>query len=205
MNTLLVFARNETPAYFLTYILPFAIIGIVLLVFRKNQKTINKHLMLILGLIITLVGNTGNFSGAIFIVYAIHLDPGRNKTIVKLGLLIIAITCKSLFMEIHTVQIVSLLFINMLCYGYYYALFTEKKVITITEIEDQTEQIIQYIRDGKTRPEIAELTCLTPAAISKRLHRFKSKNGFQTVEQMFLYMDKNGHMKKQIDRYKNVC
>jgi DNA-binding CsgD family transcriptional regulator len=204
MNTLIVFTRGLSVGYFIFYILPFAVIMIILLVIRKAQSKINTHLMLFLGLIVTLVGNAGNFSGAIFIVYAIHLDPGRNKTIAKLGLLAIAITCKSLIMDIHTIQIVSLLFINMLCYGYYYVLFTEKKIITITEIEDQTEQIMQYVIDGKRNKEIAAMTFMSEAAVQKRIKRLMIKENCETLPQLVFKLYGNRQQGKKIDRFKVI-
>lgn len=202
MNTLIVVSDKMDYINIIIYILPFIIVGLVLLLFREYQSKISKYLMLILGLIITLFGNPGNFSGAIFIIYSIHLDPGRNKTIIKLGLLIVAITCKTLIIDISTVQTVSLLFINGLCYAYYYILFTEKKVITINEIEDQTEQIIDYLIDGFEIKEIAVKTCLSPAAVSKRINRLRDKEGCRTTIQLIAKLSIDRHLSKKIDRFK---
>lgn len=206
MNILLIFIRGMNSSYIIFYIIPFILVSLILLIFRKRQTNINKYIMLILGLIITLAGNAGNFSGAIFIIYSIHLDPGRNKTIVKLGLIIVAITCKSLYMDIHTIQIVNLLFIHMLCYGYYYVLYTEKKVITIKEIEDQTEQIITYLRDGFEIKEIAVKTCLSPAAVSKRINRLRDREGCRTTYQLMdkLRLSEYRQNYKKIDRFEVV-
>lgn len=186
------------------YLVPFLIIILLLFIFRKHQKKINAVLMFLLGLIIAFVGNTGNFSGAVFIVFAFHLDPGRNKTIFRLALLTIALAAKGLLVEINAVQILTQVFIHYLCFGYYYVLFTEKKVVTILEIEDQTEQIIDYIREGKTRKEIASLTFLSPAAITKRLNRLRDKQGYKTVDQMLLCLSEKGQGSKKIDRFRVV-
>lgn len=202
MNALILVSKDMDYISTIIYILPFILGGSILLIFRKYQQSINKHLMLLLGLIITLVGNPGNFSGAIFIIYSVHLNPGRNKTIVKLGLLVIAITCKSLLIEINTIQIVNLLFINGLCYAYYYVLFSEAKQPTVKEIEDQTDQIISYIMQGLTIKEIAVKTFMTVAAVNKRINRLRDKEGCKTNYQLIYKLSESGHKYKQIDIFK---
>lgn len=189
---------------FLTHMLPFIMAIGVLLVFRKHQKKINAVLMFLLGAIFVLLNGKSNFSGAIFIVYAIHLDPGKNKTIFKLAVMTVCIAIKSLLIETNAAQLINLLFLHFLCYGYYYVLFTERKVITITEIEDQTEQIMKYIIDGKRNKEIAVLTFMSEAAIQKRIKRLMIKEGCNTLPQLVFKLYGNGQNTKKIDRLKII-
>ena len=203
-NTLSIFIRGASYIYFIVNILPFSLSILILLIFRKHALKINCFLMLTLGLVLTLIGGAGNFSGVVFIIFSIHMDQSRNKTIIKLALMTICIAIKTLITEITTIQLINLLFVNYLAYGYYYVLFTEKKTVTIYELEDQTEQIIQYIREGKERKEIADLTCLSVGAISKRLTRLKEKEGYKTVDQMLISMSDNGQNRKKIDKFKVI-
>ena len=71
-NILSIFIRGASYIYFIVNILPFSLSILILLIFRKHARGINSFLMLALGLVLTLVGGPGNFSGAVFIIYAIH-------------------------------------------------------------------------------------------------------------------------------------
>lgn len=203
-NTLSIFIRGASYIYFLTNILPFSLSILALLIFRKHAFKINSFLMLLLGLALTLIGGSGNFSGAVFIIYSIHMDESRNKTIFKLALMTICVAIKTLFNDITTIQVINLLFVNYLAYGYYYILFTEKKVVTIHEIEDQTEQIIEYLQQGFTVKEISIKTFMSIAAVNKRINRLRDKEKCKTTYQLIYKLSQNGQKANKIDRFKVI-
>jgi len=202
MNALSIFIRGADLVYILTFVLPYFVVAVIIYLCRKFQKHINIYWLVVLGIGIIFGGQAGNFSGAILFVYAIHLDPGKNKTIFKLSLMAVSIAVKTLLIEINPIQTINLLFAHFLCYAYYYVLFTERKIITIPEIEDQTEQIIDYLTEGYTIKEIAVKTCLTSAAVNKRISRLRDKENCKTTCQLIYKLSKSGQKHKQIDRFK---
>lgn len=204
MNTLSIFIDGFDWVYIATYVAPFILIIGALYLLRKWQSQITCYFLLIAGIIVILVGNNGNFSGAIFIIFSIHLDPGRNKTIFKLALMAITIAIKSLLIQITTIQLINLMFIHFLVYIYYYVLFTEKKTVTIYEIEDQTDQIIDYLMAGLTIKEIGIKTCLTPAAVTKRINRLRDSENCKTTYQLMAIMSQKRQTGKKIDKFKIV-
>lgn len=204
MNGLSIAIRGYSLMYIFTYILPFIITALVFLIFRKKEKLLTNIGFFALGLIMSFVGTGGNFSGVIFFLFSIYISPKRNETIIKLVLITVSIACKSLVIQITGIQIINLLAIHYMALGYGYILFSVKKTITVTEIEDQTEQIIDYMIDGLTIKEIAVKSFMTVAAVNKRVNRLRDREGCKTTYQLIAKLSQNRQNYKKIDRYKIV-
>lgn len=204
MNSLSIAIRGYSISYILTYILPFIITAIIFFIFRKKEKILSDIGFFILGLIMSFIGTSGNFSGIIFILFSIYINPNRNETIIKLLLITVSVACKSLAIDVTGIQIINLLAIHYLCLGYSYVLFSDKKVITITEIEDQTEQIMNYYMSGDTIKEIAVKTCMTPAAVNKRIARLREKSNCRTVPELVAKLSILRQHDKKIDKFRVI-
>ena len=204
MNTLSIFIIGASLGYLLSYVLPFPIVAVIILALPKYYKGICSSLLFILGIVMSVSGGVGNFSGIMFIIFAIHLKPQRNRTIVRLILIAVAVGVKSLMIDVSHIQIMNLLFMHYYCLAMYYVLMTEKKVVTIREIEDQTEQIMKYVTEGKRNKEIAALTFMSEAAVHKRIKRLMIKEGCETLPQLVYKLYGNGQTNKKIDRFKVI-
>jgi len=204
MNLLSIFIRGADLSYIFLYIVPFIIAIIILFSMRKYQKQINAWFLTLCGFIISLLGSEGNFSGAIFIVFAFHVDPGRNKTIIRIFLVTVCLALKTLIIPITSIQVINLLFIYYISFGYYYFLFTEKRVQTISEIEDQMEQIIGLLMQGFTIKEISVKTFMTIAAVNKRINRLRDKEGCKTNYQLIYKLSQKRHLHRKIDNIINL-
>lgn len=204
MNSLSIFIRGASINYILIYVIPFIFAAGIILIFPKFYKAISSSLLFLLGFVMSVFGGNGNFSGIMFIIFSIHIKPKRNITIIKLILIAVAVAIKSLLIETTSIQIMNLLFMHYFCLGLYYVLMTEKKIVTIHEIEDQTDQIMKYVIEGKRNKEIAALTFMNEAAVHKRIRRLMIKEGCETLPQLVYKMYGNGQQDKKIDKFKVI-
>lgn len=186
LNTFTFFDTSHGIEYLLIYVIPYIVCCVLILLFKK--QSFNTLLLTALACYVALTGDKGNFSGSIFLIFAIEIDKGRNKTIIKWMLLVIAIALKSLFHEITPIQTINLLVIHGVVYVYYLIVFSEKKNNPVL-VNDQEKQILDmHLKDSIEIKEIADRICLETGTVNKIIRRLIIKNKCKNKAQFFVLL-----------------
>lgn len=182
--------------FYIVYLFPFIISIILLFVIRKKPEILNSYILFFFAVIQSFLGERGNFGGVIFLIFSIKLYGSRNQNIIRIGIIIIIIGLKSVFLNMSVLAVINLIFLYSGSLVLYHILFYDKKKFNI-EIDDQTEQIIFWLVRGYEIKEIAEKIYMSSAAVSKRIQRLKEKCGCKTVYELIYLLSLSGqHYKK---------
>ena len=141
---------------------------------------------------IALTGDRGNFAGAAFLMFAIDMDKGEKKTIVKCTIMAIIYAMKSIVMEITVIQIINLMGLTTAVLLYYYIRFYKKKnPIIVSDIEKQVLDL--HIIKALEPKEIADKIYLEPGSITTIIRRLVKKNNCQNKAQFFILIGQRGY------------
>lgn len=156
---------------------------------NKWLKQLNVMMILAYGCMQAMIGYSGNFSGSILFVYAIHLDYSRNKAISKCVLLFVCVIIKSYITDMIPAQALTLLFMNFVVIGLYFVIFRtpEKKENDNEEVSeraldlsDKDDQVIKYILNNMEPKQIDYEILAQPGTVRKRIRRMRKKNKCNT-------------------------
>lgn len=172
MNVLDCITQKVGVDEWLMFVAPFLLLA-ALLYFLKNSKMVIAGIYSLCALLITFTGSTGNFSGAIFLVFAIYIFNSSAVTVILLSLSAVAIAARYVFMGYTIPDTLNLFVAYAFVLGVYFILMHPKKEtrIVVADIDATTIQIVKYLQDGMRVKDISENVYLSDSAIYQRLHR----------------------------------
>jgi len=171
----------------------------------KKYKNWNAILYIIQGLITTYIGFEGNFSGIVFIVFAVYIFNKDKFTITCIILTLLTLTAKFAFKELTIGQVVNMLIIYTVVFLIYYILIHPKKPeieinIICKELDSETVRIIQMLYSGETIKEIADKIYLTESAVTKRIYRANEIMNAKTRPHLIGICIEKGYIGKNMDK-----
>lgn len=182
-NALDCYVNNRGVTRYLLFVIPFFIIALLVL-FWKNYK-LNAVLYALCGIIIAYTGNTGNFSGAIFLIFSIYIFNTQLTNIILLSACALSITSRYLFMDYTIPDTMNQFVSYAFTFGIYFILIHPKSDPAISLIDDDALEILQYIKQGKKSKEIADILNLTYDQVRYKMKKAKEAYGCNT--EMGLY------------------
>lgn len=194
--------EGKSELYYLSYVAPFFIFsGIVI---WKGTLKISAVLYAVIGILSTLLGLEGNATGAIFLIFSFYIFNKPISNLIIIGLTLIAIVCKFMFLEFTISQAVNMILAYVYIFLIYYILIHPKsnkpKVIYCQNLDFETVQIIQYLADGYIYKEIAPIIELTEAAIRKRITRARRLMETKSTTELVIKCHKLDYIKYKIDK-----
>jgi DNA-binding NarL/FixJ family response regulator len=168
-------SANKALDRYLLFVLPFVCVAIVPLLWR-NYK-VNAVLYAACGLVATATGSTGNFSGAIFLVFSIYIFNTALTNYTLSAACAVIIAAKHVFLGFTIPEVVNLFVVYAFVFGIYFILIhpkPEPKPI-VARVDDTDIEIVNYLQDGMQAKEIGAEIGLSPSAVYKRIERARVK------------------------------
>ena len=182
---------------FLTDGLPFLIIPVILH-FLKNRKFII-GIFTFIGIVSIFTSNIGDFSGIVFILFAVYIANNFKFEVILLSVSTFAIIFSTYFDNQTVFQ--SFLMLSVYSYIYLIYYFTirsdQKKLnkpqVTIPDIyiSPDEKQLIQLLFSGKTRQEIYSIMGKSKTSINSYQNSLLVKLQAKTFEEVLLKLGKS--------------
>lgn len=160
---------------FVVFTVPFLLVAAFLCVFKHYK--INALLYGIMGIVAAMTGSTGNFSGAIFLMFSIYIFRTPLSIALLLGACSIATTARYLFMDYTIPDTLNQFVVYGLVLAIYFILMHPKPEPrqVVAMVDDTDIEIVNYLQDGMQAKEISAEIGLSPSAIYKRIERARAR------------------------------
>ena len=197
VNTITGILRGDNYLYYFAYSFPFLIFTVI------NIKTKSNHLIGIIysaiGIISIITSNMGEFSGIVFIIFAVYLVKSIKFEIIILFLSVVSLMVSTYLDGQTTFQ--SFLMLSVYTYIYLIYFFTirsdQKKLnkpsVTIPDIyiSPDEKRLIQLLFSGKTRQEIYGIMGKSKTSINSYQNSLLVKLQAKTFEEALLKLGKS--------------
>ena len=155
----------------LLFTVPFVAVAVALF-FIKTYK-INAVVYAISGLLVAATGGTGNFSGAIFLIFSFYIFNTAVTNWILLFLCAGVLTVKYLFAGYTIPDMLNQIVAYAFTFGIYFVLMHPRG--KVAGLDEDEEEIIQCMSEGMRVKEIADQMNLTANAIYKRQRKLREK------------------------------
>lgn len=179
--------------YIFLYVAPFVLVAAAL-IFLKDYR-INAILYAVSGIILAIVGSRGNFSGVIFLIFSIYIFNKPKSTVAILILTSTAIASRCLFLGYSIPDTLNIFVAYAFTFAIYFVLIHPKKSV-VSLIDDDTLEVIRYIKVGKKPKEIAGIMNLTIHQVRYRLRKAKDSYDCKTDMELCTELQTRGIIDK---------
>lgn len=148
------------------------------------------------------MGDRGNLSSAFFLCVAFQIFENMKVFKYALAITVLAILPKAI--SHYTVPQTYKLLVGLFgMVAVWYEVFVRPKQIkrkVFTEEDNENANIMQYVVNGLSYKEIADLVNISQSAISKRLERFRGRMDAKSNEELAILLSRSGQIVLKSDR-----
>lgn len=180
---------HQDTLYYLLHVAPFFLFGTIVLWVPHPKKELVANLFMILAWAGAWLGEEGNLTPAIFIMFALYVDVSDWRLTATLAGVIIVTVAKFVFAEYTVAQFFTYNSGYVFALGFYWYYIHPGgpggfAPIEGHPIDEINLRILHFMAEGKTRREIADRVFLSYDAVNKRMERLREAMEFETVEVM---------------------
>lgn len=190
LNIIDMISQESNLFEYFKFALPFAIaMGVIY--FIKNYK-VNAIVYALFGILTTLTGSTGNFSGAIFICFSIYIFNTKKTNIILILLMVLSTAANYTMKGFTIADSLNNFAAYMFTIIIYFILIHPKKpsMIYHPKLDEENIEILEHLAGGLTNKEIADHVFLSQNAVTKRLKtmrdNFNVKSNCQLIYDLSL-------------------
>lgn len=194
-NTITAITEGGPLLSIIIHTAPFALVAIGGLLVRIPKKSTIANIFMVLAWAGAYLGEEGNLTPAIFIIFALYIHISDTRLIVTLAGVLIVTVAKFAFAEYTVAQFFAYNsgYIFALGFYWYYIHPRGSGMFALDphnagSVDDVTLKVLHLMAEGKRVKEIADRVFLSREAVTKRLSRLRDEMGMSTNEQLIAYL-----------------
>lgn len=187
--------RADEIHYFIINVIPLFVL-IPFILFLVNNYKFNAFLFAALGIVTTIMGYEGNFSGVVFIIFSVYIFNNLKTNALLLILTVLAIGAKSVIHQMTFSQSINIYIVYIYIIVLYFIMIHPVNPKVYKQhymIDDNLKIILQMLINGRSTKEIAEKLFISPGAVNKRIIRFRKEMDCNNNEEMIYILGKKGY------------
>jgi hypothetical protein len=188
--------------YHLLYVIPFLGFSLIFM-FIKKDELFSFLCFVMIGSMINMFGDEGNFSGAIFFVFAFHVWPSPVRAMILAGIAMATIAVRLAILEAGVISVFLLIAAYaVVAFFYYFLVFWKKEPAEprFYFFDSEDRKIIHHLKEGLSVKEIAAKINSSTSKVYKRIKGGKDRDGIldkvgvKSVEGLIDILSKSGQM-----------
>lgn len=192
-NAINIIIKSLPIYYWITHVLLFIVTGTCILLFRK--KALYAVILVTIGCAINILGDKNNFSGIIYILFAISMTKKKEYILLIICFGIISIISKCIIFPDEAPTIINLIIGSIITSAIYFNL-TKNELRLPGQKRYTDDDIINSLISGMTAKEIAYDLNITSNAVNKHMQRIRKNHGCRNNEQLISELYKSGFFRK---------